>query len=37
MRQGGGSGHEVDNPELDTTFVLMEGAGIGLTLKKRPR
>jgi predicted O-methyltransferase YrrM len=24
------------NPDLDTTFVLMEGAGIGVTLKKRP-
>ncbi|GIW87163.1 MAG: hypothetical protein KatS3mg108_1487 [Isosphaeraceae bacterium] len=23
------------NPELETTFVLMEGAGIGVTLKKR--
>jgi predicted O-methyltransferase YrrM len=23
------------NPELDTTFVLMDGAGIGVTLKKR--
>ena len=23
------------NPELDTTFVLMDGAGIGITLKKR--
>jgi caffeoyl-CoA O-methyltransferase len=23
------------NPDLDTTFVLMEGAGIGVTLKKR--
>ena len=23
------------NPELDTSFVLMEGAGIGITLKKR--
>ncbi|MBV8381212.1 MAG: class I SAM-dependent methyltransferase, partial [Planctomycetaceae bacterium] len=23
------------NPDLDTSFVLMEGAGIGVTLKKR--
>jgi predicted O-methyltransferase YrrM len=23
------------NPELDTTFVMMDGAGIGVTLKKR--
>ena len=23
------------NPDLDTSFVLMEGAGVGLTLKKR--
>jgi hypothetical protein len=23
------------NSELETTFVLMEGAGIGVTLKKR--
>ena len=23
------------NPALDTTFVLMDGAGIGVTLKKR--
>jgi predicted O-methyltransferase YrrM len=23
------------NPELDTSFVLMEGAGVGITLKKR--
>lgn len=25
------------NPDLETTFVLMEGAGIGVTLKKRAR
>jgi hypothetical protein len=23
------------NPDLDSSFVLMEGAGLGITLKKR--
>jgi predicted O-methyltransferase YrrM len=23
------------NPDLDTTFLLMEGAGLGVTLKRR--
>jgi caffeoyl-CoA O-methyltransferase len=23
------------NPDLDTSFVLMDGAGVGITLKKR--
>jgi hypothetical protein len=23
------------NPDLDTSFLLMEGAGVGVTLKKR--
>ena len=23
------------NPDLDTSFVLMDGAGLGVTLKKR--